>query len=159
MKQLRLFTPPKKNKARLLTLPIAYIDDNKLKKYTNEHNLDLTNLSSVEKYAVNKNVWDGYYLVSRFKGRMHVFSWYKLIMENKPFWYFLSQCSFDADNINSCLEPVWAKKLFEKIKNVCFRKRFFYNLFWIIVSNQPKLKQIINNFRRHQYAKRLFEKI
>ena len=65
----------------------------------------------------------------------------------------------DADNINSCLELVWGKKLFEKIKNICFRKRFFYNLFWIILSNQPKLKRIINNFRRHQYAKRLFEKI
>ena len=64
MKQLRLFTFPKKKQTRLFTLPADYIDDIKL---------NLRNLSSLEKYAIRKNVWDNYYLISRFKGQSHVF--------------------------------------------------------------------------------------
>ena len=150
MKQLRLFTLPKKKQSRLFVLPYDMIDDIKL---------DLRNLSSLEKYAIRKNAWDGYYLVSRFKGQEHVFRWYKQLQENKPFWRFLNQCSFDADELNSCIEPVWARKLFEKIKTVCFHTECFYKLFWIIVSGQVQLRRIINHYRRHQYAKRLFEKI
>ena len=78
-------------------------------------------------------------------------------MENKPFWAFLNDCSNNvADNINNFQELVWAGKLFEKIKTVCFQTDFFYKLFWIIVSNHPRLKRIINNYRRHQFGEKLF---
>ena len=141
---------PKMKQTRLFNLPVTYIDD---------LSLNLRNLSDLEKYAITKKVWDGYYLISRFKGRENVFPWYKQLQENRPFWYFLNQCSFDADEIDNRIEPVWVGKLFEKIKTVCFQTDFFYKLFWIIVSNQLQLRRIINNYRRHQYAKRLFEKI
>lgn len=94
-----------------------------------------------------------------YKGQEYVFSWYKQLRENKPFQDFLKQCGAETEKINSCVEPVWAKKLFNKIRTACYNTNFFYKRFWIIVSNQPKLRRIVNNYRRHQHAKRLFQKI
>ena len=79
--------------------------------------------------------------------------------ENKPFQDFLKHCILQADEINSHFEPIWVKKLFEKIMTVCFNTQFFYDLFWVIFLNQPKLKRCVNNYRKHLYAKRLFNKI
>ena len=68
-------------------------------------------------------------------------------MENKPSWAFLNKCSNNAaDNINSFQE-------------LLFSNSFFNKLFWIIASNQPRLKRIIHNYRRHQFPKRLFKKM
>ena len=72
--------------------------------------------------------------------------------------FWLRQCSKEAEKINRFLEPVWAKKLFDRIRSVCYGTKFFYDLFWIVVGKEPKLKQIVNNYRRHQFAKRLFRK-
>lgn len=79
--------------------------------------------------------------------------------ENKPFQDFLKHCILQADEINSCSLPIWVKKPFEKIMTVCFNTQFFYDLFWVIFLNQPKLKRCVNNYRKHLYAKRLFNKI
>ena len=79
--------------------------------------------------------------------------------ENKPFQDFLKYCILQADGINSHFEPIWVKKLFEKIMTVYFNTQFFYDLFWVIFLDQPKLKRLVNNNRRHLYAKRLFNRI
>ena len=147
---MRLLIKPKMKQTGLFPLPVTYIDD---------LSLNLRNLSNLEKYAITTNVWDGYYLISRFKGREHVFRCYKQLQEDRPFCYFLNQCKFDTDEIDNRIEFVLAGKLFEKIKTVCFHTDFFYKLFWIIVSNQFQLRRIISNYRRHQNVIRLFEKI
>ena len=79
--------------------------------------------------------------------------------ENKPFQDFLKHCILQADEINSRSLPIWVKKNLEKIMTVCFNTQFFYDLFWVIFLDQPKLKRLVNNNRRHLYAKRLFNRI
>ena len=44
--------------------------------------------------------------------------------ENKPFQDFLKHCILQADENNSRFEPIWVKKLFEKIMTFCFNTHF-----------------------------------
>ena len=52
--------------------------------------------------------------------------------ENKSSQDFFRQCSVEAEIVNSRFEPVWIKKLFEKINIVCYNTKFFYDLSWVI---------------------------
>ena len=44
---------------------------------------------------------------------------------NRSFQDFLKQCGVQADIVNSHVEPVWAKKFFEKIIAICYNTNFF----------------------------------
>ena len=63
---------------------------------------------------------------------------------------------FYYNNSNTNEKILWGKKLFEKIKTVYYGTNFFYDLFWTINSNEPKLKKIVNNYRKHLFVRRLF---
>ena len=110
----------------------------------------------LHRFALLNNVLDGTYLISKYKDQEHVFLWYKNLYQNAPFQAFFRECSEQTEKINIYVEPMWAKKLFDRIRAVCYSTKFFYDLFWIMKSNEPKLKRIVNNYRRHQFAKRLF---
>ena len=127
-----------------------------LRVWIDHDSLDLKNLTMLHRFALHNNVWNGTYLISKYKDQEHVFLWYKNLYQNAPFQAFFRECSEQAEKINICIEPMWAKKLFNRIRTVYYGTKFFYDLFWIMKSNEPKLKRIVNNYRRHQFAKRLF---
>ena len=79
--------------------------------------------------------------------------------ENKSFQDFFRQYNEEVEVVNSHFEPVWIKKLFEKINIVCYNTKLFYDLFCVIYSEEYNLKRFVNNYRRHSYAKRLISKI
>ena len=56
---------------------------------------------------------------------------------NRSFQDFLKQCGVQADIVNSHVEPVWAKKFFEKIIAVCYNTNFSMIYFeYLSVINQ-----------------------
>ena len=42
--------------------------------------LDLKNLTMLHRFALHNNVWNGIYLISKYKDQEHVFLWYKIMM-------------------------------------------------------------------------------
>ena len=68
--------------------------------------LDLTNLAMLKRFALRNNVWEGYYLISKYKDQEHVFLWYKDLFQNAPFQAFLKECSEQAEEINICIACV-----------------------------------------------------
>ena len=127
-----------------------------LRAWIDHESLELKDLTMLYRFALLNNVCDGTYLISKCKDQKHVFLWYKNLYQNAPFQSFFRECSEQAEKINIYIEPMWAKKLFDRIRAVCCTTKFFYDLFWIMKSDEPKLKRIVNNYRRHQFAKRLF---
>ena len=132
---------------------------NPLRVRTDDDSLDLKNLTMLHRFALHNNFWDGCYLISKYKDQEHVFIWYKNLYQNASFLSFFRECSEQAEKINIYVEPVWAKKLFDRISTVCYGTKFFYDFLWTMESNEPKLKRIVHNNRRRQFAKRLFRKI
>lgn len=132
---------------------------NRIQHYYDQYCLNLKDLTYLEQSALKINYHEGSYLIARYKGQEHVFLWYKKMKENKPFQDFFRQCSVEAEVVNSHFEPVWIKKLFEKINIVCYNTKFFYDLFCVIFLEEYNQKRFVNNYRRHSYAKRLISKI
>ena len=97
----------------------------------------------LHRFALHNNVWNGIYLISKYKDQEHVFLWYKNLYQNAPFQTFFRECSEQAKKINICVEPMWAKKLFNRIRTVCYSTKFFQDLFWIMKSNEPNNESII----------------
>lgn len=135
---------------QLLILLAQSIDD---------FNLYLEDLTPIQKWVLwNVRVLDSYYLLSRYRNLDYLFECYRCVKEDTSLENFMFNCSLQCDIYHSNTEPMWVKKLYFWIKSFC-PTNFLYKLFWVLNSNEPKLKRLINNFRRQQRAKRLFKRL
>ena len=48
-----------------------------LRAWIDHDSLDLKNLKMLHRFALHNNVWNGTYLISKYKDQEHVFLWYK----------------------------------------------------------------------------------
>ena len=106
--------------------------------------------------------WTRMYLLCWFNKPKHnyVHIWYKTIKEHKYLKFCMWQVYTDSA---SYITPVANDhpqiiNLYEQISSFCTTD-FLYRLFWVVFGQYSSLKLLIDNYRRFQYAKRLFTRI